>query len=500
MATSPSTTTGQLPQRQYLLCLLGIIVAVFAAYGATLSATYVWEDWNTYLAPNPAQQLRNLPGFFFTSAQEGFSVSHTTPYYRPIAVVLFGLEYALVGANPFWSHFISCALHAANACMLFAIAHRLAPASIWPALAGSLIFAVHPALTESVAYLGGRGDLICGLFMGSSLLAYLRFRQDNRPWLLVLSQLLLALALLTKEMAIVMPALILLYELGSPQRRQLLFALIPAAVVAAYLLVRAQVLPIQSWTATPLQERFYTALYVVGQYLATLTVPQPVKTLYDVTAKFSVHQPEVLLMLVVITGYLVVIAVAFVRRQRLLVALLLGTLVLLFPVSNLPAMILPSPMAARYLYIPAQPFCLAVGVIFSLLAARHPLAQRRTPGVVLAVCCLALAVITATTSRKWQNNDVFFAAMVQEAPDQPLSYKFAGNYLGKTGRGAEMMQLKHQAFEVTKQRQLALAEELLKYRQYDRAIFELSRIVNADEDPRITRLLATIRERQGKRP
>ncbi len=496
-----STSNCSNNRKLLLLYICCISLAAFAAHGNTIFFDYIWEDRNNFLDPSPIQDIRNIPEFFISSAHQGFSVSHTTPYYRPVTISLLGIEYFFFGPSPFWNHLITVVFHAINAIILFLIGRRLFPAATaLPALAASLIFAVHPAMTETVSYLGGRGDIYCALFMGSSFLCYLRFRQENQVALLVFSQLLLALALLSKEMALMVPAIIFIYELNSSNRRHLLYALFPTTLAIAYLLVRANVLAVQAWTSTPLFERIYTGIYVCGQYLLTLLAPIQIKSFYDVTVKFSLLQTEILLMLAVIAGYLLMAVVAFIRQQRLLAALLLTVPILMFPISNIPAMILPSPLATRYLYVPAMAFCLAAGSIYSYLmmkitaspAGRSP----RVQTVALAVICTILAGITVTNSLKWQNNDSFFAAMLSEAPGQPMSYKLAGNYFGKTGRGAEMARLNQQSYEITKQRQIALAEELLKFGQSDRAAFELQRIMNAESDPRIIQLLSRVRARQ----
>lgn len=503
MKIEPSPATAATKRHELLICLLLIFLAACAAYGNTLCFDYIWEDRNTYLESNPAQHLHNVPRFFITSAADGFSVSHTTPYYRPLFLLQLSLEYTLLGPKPLLNHAVNLIIHFANAATIFLLARRLNAAAGAGALVAGLLFAVHPAITEGVSYLLGRGDLLCALFMANSVLAWLRYRQDGRTVWLAAAMTLQSMALLTKEMAITLPVIFLLLELSRRNSRRLALILLPLAVSGAYLVVRFSVLAQQAWTSTPLTERLYTAITVTGRYLLMLVAPLKVQTLYDVPVMFSLRQTEVLAMMAVVVIYLAVALLAWRRQQRQLALLLLVMPVLLFPVSNLPGMLLPSPMASRYLYIPAMAFCLAAGLASTLLTGPLSPAQllsRRLPAAGLALLCLLLAGLNMANNRKWRNNDTFFTAMLQEAPNLPLAYKLAGNYYGKTGRGMEMARLNMQALEVTKLRQLALAGELLKYGQYDRAAFELQRIIGADSDPRILQTLARIQAaRQGVR-
>ena len=76
------------------------------------------------------------------------------------------------------------------------------------AVFGALLFLLHPLQAESVAYISGRSDALCGLFGSASLAAFLYRRSPAISWPGVASVVLLfAAALLTKEQAVVLPVL-----------------------------------------------------------------------------------------------------------------------------------------------------------------------------------------------------------------------------------------------------------------------------------------------------
>src|SRR5271165_226781 len=84
---------------------------------------------------------------------------------------------------------------------------------------GALAFAVHPIHTEVVAWLSARKDLISLLFIILSFLAWLWARTARRPnqWRKrhAISILLVLLAVLSKPIAVIMPALFVAYEFCS---------------------------------------------------------------------------------------------------------------------------------------------------------------------------------------------------------------------------------------------------------------------------------------------
>jgi len=80
----------------------------------------------------------------------------------------------------------------------------------------SLIFLVHPAQTEAVTYISGLGDPLSSLFIILGLLFYLKFRDSNdspsNNWNYFACLGMYVLALMTKDSAVVMPALVMLAD------------------------------------------------------------------------------------------------------------------------------------------------------------------------------------------------------------------------------------------------------------------------------------------------
>jgi tetratricopeptide (TPR) repeat protein len=118
-------------------------------------------------------------------------------------------------------HVFNVLIHALGGVFIFLVIRRLlewagaeersrAP---WAAF-GALLFLLHPFQAESVAYISGRSDALCGMFACASLAAFLYRRSSAISWAGVLPVVLLfGAAVLTKEQAVVLPALFVLTDL-----------------------------------------------------------------------------------------------------------------------------------------------------------------------------------------------------------------------------------------------------------------------------------------------
>ena len=128
--------------------------------------------------------------------------------YRPLVRLSLWLNWRFSqDATAF--HWTNLILHLGNAACLFLVLRLLfgRPA---PALVGGAAFALHPIHSTNVLFVMGRTDLLFSLFyLGALLLFLLHWHRRGVRTLHVLSLLLFALALLSKEMAVSLPALLL---------------------------------------------------------------------------------------------------------------------------------------------------------------------------------------------------------------------------------------------------------------------------------------------------
>ncbi|MEE9294107.1 MAG: glycosyltransferase family 39 protein [Phycisphaerae bacterium] len=135
------------------------------------------------------------------------------PFYRPLGVLTFAVDYWLWGMNPFGYHLTNLLLHLACTFLVWRLGLRLM-GDARSSFAAAVIFGLHPAHCEAVLWISGRFDLLVCVCALASVLSYLRWRCGEggrwRWWWL--SVFWFAAGLGCKETAIVLPGVLVLAE------------------------------------------------------------------------------------------------------------------------------------------------------------------------------------------------------------------------------------------------------------------------------------------------
>jgi tetratricopeptide (TPR) repeat protein len=292
---------------------------------------------------------------------------------------------------------------------------------------------------ETVAWIAGRTDLVCGMFLLGAFVLYRRGRLGNLGWARLAAPVLFALALFSKEMAATLPALVFADRWWDGERRGRLRAAATATapfllVLALYLVARNTVLgppgpPL--YTLTP-PEHAATALFVLARYATLLLLPlgldahypyQPVAGLFAPLALFGA------VMLVTVLG----LAVRFARLQPRVALWTAWILVGLTPVMGFGRFgdVL---LADRFLYLPSVGLALLAAWAFRSLAGSAPsLRSARAPVASAVALILLFAGLSAARVRVWRDDLTLFTEMAHTSPDSPLVRTNLG--LARYGRG-----------------------------------------------------------------
>jgi len=188
--------------------VLTILGGVLVAYHNAIGGAFQFDDFNV-IVENPAV---HTPGGWLTDAPHGI---------RPLLKLSYLINWIVAGPGPFGFHVFNVAVHAANAILVYCLSRRVfcpepGPADAGPAVGPwftSLLFAVHPVHTEAVTYVSGRSMSLMAFFYLGSLLTYVRgVETGSRFRLFAASPALFLAAALTKEVALTLPAALLLWE------------------------------------------------------------------------------------------------------------------------------------------------------------------------------------------------------------------------------------------------------------------------------------------------
>jgi len=192
-----------------------IILLTVLAYLPALSGKFIWDDdsWTT-----------GIPGLLrdFAGLQLMWCQPTALQQYYPLTGTTFWLDYHLWGFWPLPYHMENLLLHILSALLFWGLLRRLQVPGAW--LAGAL-FALHPVMVESVAWITERKNVFSLVLYLGALLAYGRFSRfwqvenhskagthnaPSRRWsAYALAFVLFMAALLSKATAFSLPAVIL---------------------------------------------------------------------------------------------------------------------------------------------------------------------------------------------------------------------------------------------------------------------------------------------------
>jgi tetratricopeptide (TPR) repeat protein len=409
-------------------CLVaGAAVVLYLAAGAA-GYGFVNYDDDAVVQGNPVQSWATL-GRAFTER-----MAHA---WLPLYALSLGLDNLLFGpGRPGAYHVHSVLLHALNAVLVLALARRLG-LSRGSALLAGLLFAVLPGVTESVAWVASRKDLLSFAFAAGSALVFLRAEEEpRRPGLHAAGALLLGLGMLAKGSVVVVPVLLVLAVLARGGGRRPLLATIPYFAVAGGLAVVHYGIAAAEGTASAslgpadtTGNRVVAALAGVALYLRTLFPGFPLTVEHGVSPG-SAGGPEA------VTGALFLLAAGlFVvgrwrKGDRGVAAAMAGILLALAPFNG----VFPRTsvmMAERYLYVSAAVFCGLLGVLLHRLALRQP-GLKALPWLAVG----AYAVVAFGHLPVWRDSLALWDNAVTRAWTSPLARAKHGEALADAALAA----------------------------------------------------------------
>jgi len=430
---------------------IGLVLLVFVVYLPCLFNGFSGDDHSLFKNNNFYHSWSNFPRLF----QPGYNIDPTTYIigpnadkgtgsvaYRPVLSITYFIDYWLWHDRPLGYHLHNLLWHLGNVLWVYLILLELYPPA---ALATALAFGLHPIQTEAVCSIGYRADLLATFFCLGSWFFWSKYHTASGTRRnLATAALFYFLAVFSKEPALLLPLILMIYSVLFPVQRPKRFVLSESllwiGIAAFYLTLYFFVFPNPTIAAQArfLGENFLNHILIMlriwREYLVLFILPWTVTLIpaqYFPPVDTTFHAATVL-DLIAAAGYLGLILIAF-RRSRLVCFFALWYLIFYLPIAN----ILPNanPMAARYLYLPS------VGLLFmivyglqKILQKTHRTAngQRITQGVQFSLLAL-LAVCSFTLSFFWKNDYTIASTWIQNFPQHHKGYAVLGDLHSQAG-------------------------------------------------------------------
>ncbi len=435
-----------LTSRSYLILLTVLILAAIV-YLPALGGSFVADDADQIVLAHAGFAWHAIPAYFTHSVWE-YLLSVRTNYYRPVFLVWLTINYKLFGLEPVWWHAAAVALHLAATALLYFVARRVTRDQLTAGIA-ALIFGVHPAHVETVAWLSGATDSLLAVSMFAAILCYLRARED--PHLRIRWEVnavaLFAMALFTKETAVVLPILLAAADRLRDGRQRLWNIaehIAPyLAVLLIYLGARIHALgglaPVaRAWTPSMIAN---TLPGVLLFYLRQMAIPlNDYSFIHPLEAvrQFSISQVLLPAALVGVAA----LGLLWVARRGPAAAFSVALLALpLLPVLSLRGFAFDDIAHDRYLYIPSAGLCILFAMGLRSIDAFELKREDLLLGVVVVAVAGALSVVTVQTTAYWQDDLALFTRAVAVAPDSTIAAEYLGSTLVRQQRCSEALPL-----------------------------------------------------------
>jgi tetratricopeptide (TPR) repeat protein len=493
MPRKPPVTRSRRPP---FVAVTGIWLLAFVLYLPNVGNEFTFDD-GVIVARNPAvQEWGQWKLVFFSDYWPGGE----SALYRPLTILSFAVQRAIHGSEPGGFHLVNVILHALVSVLVLLIAWEVA-GSGWAALLAAALFAVHPVHTEVVSSVVGRAELLSSLLALWTFWICLCQRRDKpiRSGIVAGVSLLFFLALCAKENVIVLPVLLLLWELsrrtGQPARARLqsllrsrfLGGLIVAA--AAFLLLRMTALgslyaslnPNPPFVENPLAHapaatRALNAVANQAYGLRLHVFPHPLLADYSyltLPMRSSWLTPGFLIM----AGIISLILAVWVIRMKGVENLAFTSswyVVAILPAGNI-VFAVGTIFGERLFYFPSVGFCLCAAVLWQMAAHRvapgwtvpESRAGRAVLGAVLAVL-LALSVATWLRNPAWKNDLALFRDAVAKAPLNAKARLWLGDALVRSGNLAASVAEYQRALEIYPEYAAAAANLIVPLQRLER--------------------------------
>lgn len=410
------------------LITLVLVILPLMVYIQVRNHAFIQYDDGAYVSENP----RVITGLKWDNVIWAFSpVSvEVAGNWHPLTWLSLMLDAEVFGQSPRGFHLTNLALHVVNTILLFTLL-RLMTGAEWESAFVAAVFSVHPMHVESVAWIAERKDVLSTFWGLIAMLYWMRFVQSGaRSWI-IWSLLAYALSLMSKQMLVTLPCLMLVLDYWPLQRSSgidnsglltkrwetLTLEKLPHFVVGFLFCMiawwsqeRGQA--IQTLEDYPLETRLLNAISVYGIYLWKMAWPAGLAVFYPYP-RYSLMQEACVWGGLVLT--ITVLAIRIRRQYPYVISgwfWYLGTLVPVIGIVQIGA----QRMADRYTYFPMTGTLIAVTWLTSHWC-RNDSKRKAAAAGVASVVLIALSVQAHSQTALWRNTLTLFrhAMTVEES-------------------------------------------------------------------------------------
>ncbi len=399
-----------------------IFAFLLLTYFQVVKFDFVYLDDDLIILDNhdKISSLSNIPKAF--TSQYGFNQG--TPYYRPITMISFIIDAQISHKSPVFYHISNLIFHFLVSILLFRILVELNFQKVI-ALFTTLIFVVHPLLTNSVVWIVGRNDLLAGFFCLLSFFYFIKFLHTNAQKYLISHSIFYFLGILSKEVTIVLPLMCVIYFYwfcrNEFKRKMILNTIFAWIFPIFFFIILRHTFVADVKNVTYGIDAFVQNVQSIPDTISKIFLPFNLAVLPTYTIVRTLIGSLFLSILLLLP-----IFIKNIRKKNYYFGLLW------FLAFMLPGLlVLYSNQSERFEYLDTRAYLPMIGILFSFseLLQIKTIDPAKTSNLIKGiVVILILAVLTFFQSKKYQNAIVFAESAVESNPEKAFFYQKLADY------------------------------------------------------------------------
>lgn len=452
------------------LAAIFLFLFSFGVFAPSLRNDFVWDDIKVIQNSSHSLKASRVSSMLIPRVEK----SKKQRYYRPVVFASMVLDRAVWGISPFGFHLSNTLFHSVSTVLFYLMAllvlgeFRVGRREEM-ALLSSLLFALHPMHVESVSWVSGRTDVLCGLFFFPAFIFYvLSYR---KPWFLLLSAVFFFFSLLSKEVAIAFPAAVLGFDIASGRvrsRGNVLKYTICGILVLVYLYLRGRafvIIPEVSYVRVGQSigegYQIWGVLKVLLNsyifYIKELVFPFNFNAFISTVPEGFYHLFSSILVMLLLS----ILGLLSLRNREGVIAFGVSWVFATLAPSSIIAIswIATTPLAERYLYVPSAGYCVLIGYL--IVRAGETVKPQKAVWIAASILCLSYLFFTIDRQSVWRNNVTLWEDTSKRSPNAFITHINYGEALKEAGRRDEAIREFLTVFEnpkiLTSDRMKALA-------------------------------------------
>jgi protein O-mannosyl-transferase len=512
------------------ICAFFVMITAFYTFYNSVQNTFVLDDHGIIKSNKITKaglSANNIKTIFTTSHRAGDVSDLEHSLYRPMAKLIFAAEWQWTDGDMHKFHFVNVLFFVLTCLVLYLVLYHALKKNWVLALSISILFAVHPIHSEAVANIKSLDEILGTLGVLLALRCFQIYLNSNNILLLILAFFVYSAGIFGKESVIVAIAIVplFLFYFSEANKKQIVICT-TVIIAGAVLFLACRQMAIGWFLAKSVKppsaldnvlaltildptkpaglfkgnikydEYIATVVYIMGEYLKKLFIPNPLSCDYSYATLNVVKLTDTkfLVSFAVYAG-LIFFAIKTFMKKNLIGFGILWFIIASSIISNL-FILFGTSFGERLMFLPSVGWCIAVvGFLYYIFGYAKKNYQNLTllTGIskhaILFAIILGVGVVFASLARErnadWKTDYNLFSKDIQNFPNSTHLLFYWGNHLSSSeyGEGKSDQEMKRASQEAinTFKKSLSFYPALPSdgYNQYGKSFYNLGQMDSA---------------------